>query len=202
MVPKILLGVTGSVAAVLTGKLVKALREVGEVRVVFTDKGQWFVNKNEKAEAEFIEAFPAWERGPASGVFTESDEWPSMYNKNDPVQHIELRDWADVLVVAPLTANTMAKIRYGLCDNLLTSVIRAWEPHKPLVAAPAMNTKMWEHPHTEEQLDWMTSLGQDWLIVDPQEKVLACGDKGMGAMAPIEKIVESVQHVLKTGRSE
>lgn len=61
----------------------------------------------------------------------------------DPVLHIELRRWADVLVLAPLSANTMAKVAHGLCDNLLTSVVRAWDYAKPMIVAPAMNTYMW-----------------------------------------------------------
>ena len=179
---KILLGVTGSVAAVLTGKLTQALSDLGEVRLVVTDKGRYFTDHIQIVGATHI--------------YFEQDEWRTpkgdrvWKQKDDPVVHIELRDWANVLVVAPLTANTMAKIRYGLCDNLLTSVIRAWERGKPMIAAPAMNTKMWEHHHTQEQIPWMRDHG--WWIANPQSKELACGDKGMGAMAPIEEIVDLV----------
>jgi phosphopantothenoylcysteine decarboxylase len=173
-----------------------SLRGVGEVRVVFTDKGQWFVNKNEKAETEFIEAFPAWEYGSAKGVYTEKDEWPAMYNKDDPVLHIELRDWGDILVVAPLTANTMAKIANGFCDNLLTSIIRAWEPDKPMVAAPAMNTTMLKNPITINHLNTLTKSGI--IVVPTQTKKLACGEFGDGAMADVEDICGVIKNLFNT----
>jgi len=64
------------------------------------------------------------------------------------VLHIDLAKWADIFVIAPCSANTLAKLAYGICDNLLTSVARAWDADRPLVIAPAMNTHMWTHPHT------------------------------------------------------
>jgi phosphopantothenoylcysteine synthetase/decarboxylase len=71
----------------------------------------------------------------------------------DPVLHIELRKWADAFLIVPLDANTLAKAAVGLCDNLVSSVIRAWDSKdKPLLVAPAMNTVMWEHSLTQEQL--------------------------------------------------
>lgn len=66
--------------------------------------------------------------------------------------HIELRKWADCLLIAPLSANTMAKISNGLCDNLLTNVARAWDYNKPMILAPAMNTMMYENPITKKQI--------------------------------------------------
>ncbi len=103
----------------------------------------------------------------------------------DPVLHIDLRKWAHVLVIAPLDANTLGKIANGLCDNLLTCILRAWDfetPSKPVVVCPAMNTCMYKHPITSKQLEVVTKeLG--FRLVEPVEKVLACGDKGVGAMA-------------------
>ena len=66
--------------------------------------------------------------------------------RGDPVRHIEFRHWADLLVVAPLDANTLAKFAIGLCDNFLTCLFRAWDFAKPVILAPAMNTLMWDHP--------------------------------------------------------
>ncbi len=109
----------------------------------------------------------------------------------DPVLHIELRNWADVLVIAPLDANTLAKLAAGLCDNLLTCVVRAWDISRPIVVCPAMNTHMYTHPHTAAHLAVIRQLGMH--VVSPVVKALACGDVGMGAMAPIETIVEAVQ---------
>ena len=79
-------------------------------------------------------------------------EWESWKGRGDPVLHIELRRWADILLIAPLSANSLAKIASGLCDNLLTCVIRAWDVNKPLFFCPAMNTLMYEHPMTAKQI--------------------------------------------------
>jgi len=134
--------------------------------------------------------------------------------------HIELRDWADAMVIAPLSAHTLAKIACGLCDDLLSCCVRAWDfgngnsgrPGKPLVLAPAMNTAMWDHPLTSSQLDvvrgfWNSksvksntnnedggSVGV--YVVEPQVKTLACGEVGTGALAALDDIVSSVEDAL------
>jgi phosphopantothenoylcysteine decarboxylase len=95
-----------------------------------------------------------------------------------------------VFVVAPLSADTLAKLAAGLCDNLLTSVARAWDWAKPFVVAPAMNTAMWEHPVTARQLAELVRWGVR--VVPPVSKALACGDVGNGALAPIDSIVAAV----------
>jgi phosphopantothenoylcysteine decarboxylase len=81
------------------------------------------------------------------------------YERDDLVMHIELRRWAHVLVIAPLDANTLAKLANGLADNCLTCVWRAWDTSRPVVLAPAMNTLMWEHPLTRRHL---RQLAADW----------------------------------------
>ncbi|KAJ8610311.1 hypothetical protein MRB53_038607 [Persea americana] len=117
--------------------------------------------------------------------------------------HIELRRWADVLVIAPLSANTLAKISNGICDNLLTCVVRAWEVHdqngdieqKLIYVAPAMNTAMWHHPVTAKHLE---DMGADrtlhWIRpIMPISKELACKDVGDGAMAEWSSILEMIE---------
>jgi phosphopantothenoylcysteine decarboxylase len=135
----------------------------------------------------------------------------------DPVLHVDLRDWADVLVVAPLSAHTLAKLASGLCDDTLSCVARAWwwtlqtnstptaatiltspsRRMKPVVLAPAMNTGMWEHPLTRQHLNAVRSFAvphSDLVtVVPPQVKTLACGETGDGALAPISDIVEAVR---------
>jgi phosphopantothenoylcysteine decarboxylase len=105
---------------------------------------------------------------------------------------VQLRNWADVFLVAPLSANTLAKLANGLCDNLLTCIARAWDftSNKPFIVAPAMNTAMWTHPITAAQLSTLRSFGV--AVIDPITKKLACGDVGMGAMATIESLVAAV----------
>lgn len=84
---------------------------------------------------------------------TDTKEWESWKRRGDPVKHIELRDWADILLLAPLDANTLAKIAQGLCDNLLTCIVRAWNLNKPLIFCPAMNTQMYIHPFTSQHIN-------------------------------------------------
>ncbi len=124
-------------------------------------------------------------------------------------------DWADMLVVAPLSAHTLAKISNGFCDDTLSCVIRAWDfghgprPGKPLLLAPAMNTAMWEHPLTLTQLStiqsfWNTTRRDPGHRVDntkmikiiaPQVKTLACGELGNGALAAVDNILAAIKEV-------
>jgi phosphopantothenoylcysteine decarboxylase len=178
---KILLGVTGSVAATMTPKLIKTLSELGhELEIAATASSLYFWT-GEEAKAS---------------VFLEKDEWPGeLYQRGDPVLHIELMKWADVLLIAPLTANTLAKIACGLADNLLTSIARAWPVTKPIILALAMNTNMWNNPVTGENIARLAARYPKLEIIDPVEKELACGDRGIGAMAEIESIVSRVNSV-------
>src|SRR5438552_1152170 len=136
----VLLGVTGSVAAIYTPALYAALTEAGHaVKVVATRSSLYFFDPAHVA---------------AGAVIRDKDEWPGQhYERGAPVLHIELRRWADLLLIAPLDANTLAKLACGLSDNCLTCVWRAWEPARPVVVAPAMNTLMWEHPLTQRHLN-------------------------------------------------
>nr|KAJ3423094.1 hypothetical protein HK105_003327 [Polyrhizophydium stewartii] len=166
---RVLVGVTGSVASIKLPLLVEQLREafaVGpflDVKVVATKHSLHFFDRAALGDTP---------------VLTDEDEWASWTKMSDPVLHIELRNWADVLVIAPLDANTLAKAAGGLCDNLLAP----WDQTKPVVVCPAMNTHMWTHPMTAKHLDVLTrDLG--YTVVDPVAKTLACGDVGMGGMA-------------------
>lgn len=97
-----------------------------------------------------------------------------------------MRRWADVLIVAPASANVIAKSSYGIADNFVLSVMRAWDFRKPCVLCPAMNTVMWTHPTTQESLTRLQAWG--WEVLGPIEKVLACNDKGNGAMVSVQDI--------------
>lgn len=121
-------------------------------------------------------------------VATDALEWSLWEGRSDPVLHIELRRWADVLVIAPLSANTLAKIAGGLCDNLLTCVVRAWDMSKPLLFCPAMNTHMYDHPLTVTHIATLKNIG--YTEVPCISKRLVCGDVGNGAMASVDTIVQ------------
>lgn len=111
--------------------------------------------------------------------------------------HIDLRNWADFMLVVPLSAHTLAKFCHGFCDDVLSSVVRAWDfDKKPLVLAPAMNTAMWEHVLTRQQLTTIQNFASNphrVVVVDPVVKMLACGDYGKGALAPVDDILDAVQ---------
>uniref|UniRef100_A0A8C6SEW5 Phosphopantothenoylcysteine decarboxylase n=1 Tax=Neogobius melanostomus TaxID=47308 RepID=A0A8C6SEW5_9GOBI len=96
--------------------------------------------------------------------------------RSDPVLHIELRRWAHLFVIAPLDANTLAKIANGICDNLLTCVVRAWDTSRPLLFCPAMNTAMWNHPITAEHVSRLQTFG--YKEIPCISKKLVCGDEG------------------------
>jgi phosphopantothenoylcysteine decarboxylase len=213
---KVLLGVTGSVAGILTPALFDALKRAGHhVKVVATSAALYFFDP---ATLDPIDpAHPVRNR---DVVVLDEDEWPrrgtgARYERADEVLHIQLRRWADVLLIAPLDANTLAKLACGLADNCLTCVWRAWDRSRPVILAPAMNTLMWEHPLTGRHLrqlaadagagdapcdpDLMVLIGRmnselpRLRVVPPQTKRLACDDVGIGAMASVESIVAVLQ---------
>ena len=202
--PRVLLAATGSVAAIRTPELCRALRTAGhEVRVAATEPALHFFDPGELGGVELLR---------------DRDEWTvGGYRRGDPVLHIELRKWADALLVAPLDANTLAKLAHGLADNLVTSVLRAWDFARPLVLAPAMNTLMWDSPVTRRHFrqvledhgeggvaSWsLDEVGDVFrrhcpgiVVVAPQSKRLACGDVGIGGMAEDGEIVEALRTIV------
>ncbi len=212
---RVLLGVTGSVAAIRTPALFIELRRAGyQVRVVATRPSLYFFDPAELGSSESeAESAAVTNDGP---LFRDSDEWPgTRYDRGDEVLHIEFRKWADVFVVAPLDANTLAKFALGISDNFLSCIFRAWDFTKPVILAPAMNTLMWDSPVTLRHLRQLLEdraagpIPSGWtlddaptvfarhapqiILVPPQAKRLACGDVGVGAMAEVTAIAEVVR---------
>lgn len=177
---------TGSVAAVSTPKILEGLQALGAQPILVTTAcGQRFWQTHE-ALLRGADTFSALEQ------YTDDDEWKSWKEIGDPVLHVQLRERADGLLFAPLSANTLAKLAGGLCDNLATCLARAWDlEHKPFVVAPAMNTMMWRHPLTAQHVASLEAMGV--VVVPPVRKTLACGDFGMGAMADANVIVASLE---------
>lgn len=204
----VLVCATGSVAAIRVPQLATELcadSAVTAVRVVSTSAAQHFVEREARLpqHERLLHGHPPRAPDPAHphATLCDADEWDSWTALGDQVLHIELRNWADVLVVAPLSANTLAKLANGLCDNLVTCVARAWPlpgssgtaRRKPFIVAPAMNTAMWDHPLTRAHLDVLQHPSMAVRVVAPVEKRLACGDVGVGAMAPPHEIVAVVR---------
>ncbi|KAJ2537783.1 hypothetical protein EV175_006619 [Coemansia sp. RSA 1933] len=184
-IKRVLIGATGSVASIKVPLLARSIIAQGQAQNL----------KIETAIAASNSAlhFFRQEQLPEENVtlYTDKDEWARWKKIGDPVLHIELRKWADICVVAPLDANTMAKVANGFCDNLLTCVLRAWDMEKPRIVCPAMNPMMWEHPITDTQINVLgEQLG--FHVISPIAKGLACGDIGMGAMAEPEVIAKAV----------
>ncbi|XP_050873257.1 probable phosphopantothenoylcysteine decarboxylase isoform X4 [Lathyrus oleraceus] len=175
--PRILLATSGSVAAVKFANLCHCFCEWAEVRAVATNPSLHFIDRTAIPKDVIL--------------YTDNDEWSSWKKLGDSVLHIELRKWADIMVIAPLSANTLAKIAGGLCDNLLTCIARAWDYSKPFFVAPAMNTFMWNNPFTEKHLISIDELGIS--LIPPVTKRLACGDYGNGAMAEPSAIYSTVR---------
>ena len=188
--PNVLLGVTGSVAAIYTPELYADLRQAGhDVKIVATKSSLYFFDSTDIAST-----CGSAERN-KDVVILDEDEWPSArYRRGDPVLHIELRRWADILLIAPCDANTLAKLALGITDNCLTCVYRAWDRSRRVVIAPAMNTLMWDHPATSRHLAQLAAdLRWSLHVVEPISKKLACDDTGMGAMAERAAILAALK---------
>jgi phosphopantothenoylcysteine decarboxylase len=172
---KLLIGITSSIAAYRLPNIISMLRKKDVIiKTIVTERAKSFVAP---------QALAVMSQNPC---LTDEDEW----NYKDNVLHIELAKWCDAMLIAPLTANTLAKISNGLCDNLLTSTVRALG-ETPLLLAPAMNTRMWENPITAEQIGTSKKY-YNVTVVPPIEKQLADGDSGMGALAEDETIINAV----------
>jgi phosphopantothenoylcysteine decarboxylase / phosphopantothenate---cysteine ligase len=190
---RILLGVSGGIAAYKAVELVRLATGAGHsVRVVQTPASLEFVGR---ATFEGVTGAPVlveeFEADPARGAFP-GDPAPD----HNPISHLELVGHADVFVVAPASANTLAKLAGGLADNLLTSAALA--NTAPLVLAPAMNSRMWEHPATQANLELLRSRGAR--IVEPGSGRLASkGEWGVGRLAEPPEILGVIEEVLSGG---
>jgi phosphopantothenoylcysteine decarboxylase / phosphopantothenate---cysteine ligase len=191
---RILLGVSGGIAAYKAVELVRLATAAGHaVRVIQTPASLKFVGR---ATFEGVTGAPVlvdeFEGDPARGAFP-GDPAPD----HNPISHLELVSRADAFVVAPASANTLAKLAGGLADNLLTSAALA--NVAPLVIAPAMNSRMYEHPATQANLELLRSRGAR--VVDPGTGRLASkGEWGLGRLAEPPEILGVVEEVLSGGQ--
>lgn len=174
---RILLAISGGIAAYKTPELVRALRRAGhEVRCALTPEAQRFVAPLS------LQA--------VSGQMVRKDLFDA--GEEGEIDHIGLADWADLVLVAPCTANLMAKMSHGLADDLVSAVLLATRAH--VLVAPAMNVNMWTHPATQANLALLRSRGLSF--VGPDAGELACGWEGQGRMSDPAVLVEAVEALL------
>ena len=177
---RVLVGVSGGIAAYKACELVRLLRsKAHEVRVAATPNALRFVS------ALTLQAL--------SGTSVRSDLF--SLTEESEISHIDLADWPEVVVIAPATANTLARLAHGLADDFLSTVCLA--TRAPLVVAPAMNVNMYEHPATRANLDLLAERGVR--IVGPVAGELACGWVGEGRLAELEEIEGAVEQLLSGG---
>lgn len=173
----ILLGVTGGVAAYKAVDLAGKLTSAGaEVKTVMTEAACRFVGPK------------SFEAVTQSTVFTTM--WSTSQDFN--IGHIALADWADVVVVAPATANIIARVTHGICDDLLSTTLCAcWA--KPILFAPTMNDRMWESPAVQANVETLKKRGVQ--MIGPEEGRLACGTSGPGRMSEPQDILNAIEKI-------
>ncbi len=173
----IVLGVTGSIAAYKAADLTSQLVKLGHgVTVVMTGDAAEFVTP---LTLQTLSKNPV-----VSGLYDEKESWRPG--------HIGLADSADLLVIAPATANTLAKLAAGIADDALTAIALA--TRAPVLHAPAMNGKMWEHPATRRNVETLRAFGHHF--IGPEEGLLACGYEGVGRLWEVGGIVDRIGQIL------
>ena len=177
----VVLGVTGGIAAYKSCEVVSRLRKAGAaVHVIMTRNACRFVAP---LTFETLSNHPC-----VTDTFDRPEQWE--------VEHVALAKRADVFVIAPATANIMAKLAHGIADDMLSTTALA--TRAPMLLAPAMNTGMWENAATRENLKTLLSRGV--MTVGPEGGMLACGDVGAGRMSEPAQIVEKITEILTKGR--
>ncbi|HUD72245.1 MAG TPA: flavoprotein [Dongiaceae bacterium] len=176
--PRVALGVTGGIAAYKAAELVRGLVKAGvDVQVLMTGNAQKFITPLTLQTL--------------SGQRVLADPWDLTQGAD--IQHIASARGIDLFVVAPATADIIAKLAHGLADDFLTTFHLAVTA--PLLLAPAMNVWMWEHPATQSNLELLRRRGAR--VIDPGVGDLACGDEGIGRMADPDAIVAEALRLLK-----
>lgn len=168
----IVLGVTGSIAAYKAAEITSRLAKQGmNVNVVMTGDAQKFITPL---------CFKTLSRNPVvTDLYDEQEGWKPM--------HIKLADEADLLLIAPATANILAKLPHGLADDALTCIALALNPETPVLIAPAMNGKMWLNAATQANVRTLRERGMQF--IGPEEGMLSCGYEGIGRLFQPEQIV-------------
>lgn len=176
----ILVGISGGIAAYKIPELIRGLVKSGaEVRVATTKNALQFVTELTLQTL--------------SGHAVYSDVFAAINAHS--TEHISLPEWCDAMIVAPTTANVLAKTAAGIADDALTTTICSCVARKPMVFAPAMNDKMWENPATQQAIQTIRGW-KNCTVIEPDEGPLACGTCGKGRMPEVEVLQESIEYAL------
>ena len=180
--PVVVLGVSGGIAAYKACEIVSRLKKAGtEVHVIMTEN------------AVKLAAPLTFQTLSGNPVVVDTFAPPVAFE----VEHIALAQKADVFVIAPATANILAKMAHGIADDMLSTTVLATKA--PVLVAPAMNTAMWEHPATQANVKLLKDRGVH--MIGPARGLLACGDSGIGRMSEPEEITEEILHLLNSDDS-
>jgi phosphopantothenoylcysteine decarboxylase len=179
MSKNVVVGVTGSIAAYKAAELVSQLTKQGfDVHVVMTADALRFITPL---------PFKTLSRHAViTDLYDEEEGWKPT--------HIKLADEADLLLIAPITANTIAKLALGMADDALSCIALALNPRARILLAPAMNGKMWLHPATQQNVVTLKSRGAEF--IGPEEGLLSCGYEGLGRLWPVEKVAQRALELL------
>ena len=176
----ILVGISGGIAAYKIPELIRLLVKAGaEVRVATTKNALEFVTELTLQTVSGSRVY--------SDVFAAINEHST--------EHISLPDWCDAMIIAPATANVLAKMAAGIADDALTTTICSCTARKPIVVAPAMNDKMWESPATQHAIETIKSWN-NVTVIEPACGPLACGTEGKGRMPEVEVLQEALEYAL------
>ena len=172
----IVLGVTGSIAAYKAADIISRLKKLGhEVDVILTESGSRIITPI------------------TLQTLSKNKVYMDMFEEITPkeVKHISLAEKADLMLIAPATANILGKIANGIADDFLSTVVMAAANTTPVYIAPAMNTNMYENPIVQANIEKLRSYG--YRFIEPKESLLACGTVGKGALADVDDIIKVIE---------
>ena len=172
----IVLGVTGSIAAYKAADIISRLKKLGhEVDVILTESGSRIITPI------------------TLQTLSKNKVYMDMFEEITPkeVKHISLAEKADIMLIAPATANIIGKIANGIADDFLSTVVMAAANTTPVYIAPAMNTNMYENPIVQANIEKLRSYG--YRFIEPKESLLACGTVGKGALADVDDIIKVIE---------
>ena len=172
----IVMGVTGSIAAYKAADIISRLKKLGhEVDVILTESGSRIITPI------------------TLQTLSKNKVYMDMFEEITPkeVKHISLAEKADLMLIAPATANIIGKIANGIADDFLSTVVMAAASTTPVYIAPAMNTNMYENPIVQANIEKLRSYG--YRFIEPKESLLACGTVGKGALADVDDIIKVIE---------